>query len=306
MKAEDGSIRTYATQMDHRGAPGDHGAARRPMHRATSSREIRPMTDLQIHPAQTAMMGGRPPVQHQRWPAVVYPPGIDPSLTTQRTMGHRRFSSSGSAQSMTSVTPPGYMTVPAGYNPALVAGRMPAGIGRHSMSSYPNPPMHPTASPPQYHQPYGVPFSPYPEHTGIGNRMSMGEGPGQRDPREGLLESAVRLPPIYPSPVANPQPPRPSEPYTAAWSPSHQQTQDFRQHQTGFMEPISPSNQMRPPVTDVGQMSHLSALSPTEAQSQRLPPPRTYDEQREHEGGDGDSSRPAKRRKMALDDMVND
>ncbi len=290
--------------MDHRGGPGDHGAARRPMHRATSSRELRPMTDLQIHPAQTGMMGRPPPGQHHRWPAVVYPHGIDPSLTTQRTMGHRRFSSSGSAQSMTAVSPPGYMTVPAGCNPALVAGRMPAGVGRHSMSSYPNPPMHATASPPQYNQPYGVPISPYPEHTGMVGRMPMGEAPVQRDPREGLLESPVRLPPIYPSPVANPQPPRPSEPYPAAWSPPHQ-AQDFRQQQGGFMEPISPSNQMRPSATDVGQMSHLSALSPTEARSQRLPPSRTYDEQREHEGDDGDS-RPAKRRKMALDDMVND
>ncbi|KAL4918375.1 hypothetical protein BDW62DRAFT_68132 [Aspergillus aurantiobrunneus] len=307
LKADEGSIRNYATQMDPRGVPGDQGPqARRPMHRATSSRELRPMTDLQLHGAQPGMMGGRlPPGQPQRWPTVVYPHSVDPSLAPQRTMGHRRFSSSGSAQSFSGVSPTGYVTMPPGYNPALAAGRMPTGVAR-PISSYPNPGLHPTASPPQYHQPYGVPISPYPENIGIVNRMPMGEAPVPREPREGFAESPVRLPPIYPSPVANPQPHRPAETYPATWS-SPQQTHEPRQQQMGFLEPISPSNQMRQPAPDVGgPMSHLGVISPTEGHSKQLPPTRTYDEQRGHETDEGDSSRPAKRRKMALDDMVND
>ncbi|KAL6236804.1 hypothetical protein BDW75DRAFT_102986 [Aspergillus navahoensis] len=327
LKVDEGSIRTYATQIDHRGAPTDQGQARRPMHRATSSRELRPMTDLQLQ-AQPGIMGGRlPSGQPQRWP-IVYPHTIDPSLT-QRTVGHRRFSSSGSTQSLTSVSPTGHVPLPTGYNPALAAGRMPPGVGRPI--PYPNPgmPPHPTPSPPQY-QPYGVSIQSYPENSNprIVNRIPMGDaGPPPRDPREGYMESSVRLPPIYPSPVANSQPPplpqaqahRVSDPYPGTWSPQQQQQQQMQEPRQGFMEPVSPSSQMRQAqtaaVAEVGQhhsQSQLGLSSSPGPQAQQLPASRSYDEQKgqgqghEHETDEGDSSRPAKRRKMALDDMVND
>ncbi|KAL2822977.1 hypothetical protein BJX63DRAFT_417377 [Aspergillus granulosus] len=316
LKAEEGSIRTYATQIDTRGGPGDQGAhPRRSMHRATSSRELRPMTDLHMHSSQAGPVAVRlAPGQPQRWP-VVYPHGIDPALTTQRTMGHRRFSSSGSAQSLTAVSPTGYAHMPPGYNPALAAGRMPTGVGR-PISSYPSQGMHPVPSPPQYHQPYGVPISPYPESTRAVGRVPMGESSVPRGPREGMVESPVRLPPIYPSPVSNPQPHRPSDPYST-WSPSPSQQQqqqqqpapqmqDPRQQQPGFVEPISPSNQMRQVAPEMSYLSQLSVSSPSEGQQQQLPTTRTHDERRGSETDDGDASRPAKRRKMALDDMVND
>ncbi|KAL4957279.1 hypothetical protein BDW69DRAFT_191711 [Aspergillus filifer] len=304
LKADEGSLR-YATQLDPRGAPGDPGnQARRPMHRATSSRELRPMPDLQqFYGTQRGMMGGRlPPGQPQPWSTAVYPQSIDPSLTTQRTMSHRRFSSSESAQSMTAVSPPGYGAVPPGYNPGIAAGRMPPGVGR-PMPIYPNQGMHPTPSPPQYNQSYGLPISPYTESGRVAGRISMSEGSVQRDPREAYIESPVRLPPIYPSPVTNPEPPRPTEPYPATWSPSQQQMQHARPHQ-GAMEPISPVNLARPPPAEVGQLGLLGLLSSPEDSSRQLPPARTYDD-REHDADEGDSSRPAKRRKMALDDIVN-
>ncbi|KAL5044161.1 hypothetical protein BDW71DRAFT_107977 [Aspergillus fruticulosus] len=327
LKADDGSIRTYATQMDHRGAPADQGQVRRPMHRATSSRELRPMTDLQLQ-AQPGIMGGWvPPGQPQRWP-IVYPHTIDPSLT-QRTIGHRRFSSSGSTQSLISASPTGQVPLPTGYNPALAAGRMPPGVGVGRPIPYPNAgmPPHPTPSPPQY-QPYSVPIPPYPENPNqrIMNRIPIGDaGPPPRDPREGYMESPVRLPPIYPSPVAHLQPPpllqaqvrRVSDPYPGTWSP--QQQQQIQEPRQGFMEPISPSSQIRQAqtaaVADAGQrqsQSQLGLSSSPGAQAQQLPASRSYDEQRDqeqghgHETDEGDSSRPAKRRKMALDDMVND
>ncbi|KAL3458114.1 hypothetical protein BJX64DRAFT_267266 [Aspergillus heterothallicus] len=306
LKAEEGSIRTYATQIDTRGGLGDQGShPRRSMHRATSSRELRPMTDLQMHSSQTGPMGMRiAPGQPQRWP-VAYPHGIDPALT-QRTMGHRRFSSSGSAQSLTAVSPTGYVPMPAGYNPALAAGRMPLGVGR-PISSYPSQAMHPIPSPPQYHQQYAIPVSPYPESTRALGRMPLGEGSIPRDPREGMVESPVRLPPIYPSPVSNPQP-RPSDPYST-WSPSQQhhppppQMQDPRQQQHGF---VSPSNQIRQAAPEMSYLSQLSVSSPSEGQPQQLQATRAHDERRGSDTDDGDFSRPAKRRKMALDDMVND
>ncbi|KAL3491520.1 hypothetical protein BJX62DRAFT_237119 [Aspergillus germanicus] len=320
LKAEEGSVRTYATQMDTRGGLGDPGAhARRSMHRSTSSRELRPMTDLHMHTSQAGPMGVRlAPGQPQRWP-VVYPHGIDPALT-QRTMGHRRFSSSGSAQSLTAVSPTAYVPMPAGYNPALAAGRMPAGVGvGRSIPTYQGEGLHhPVPSPPQYHhQPYGVPISPYLEGTRAVNRMPMSESAVAvpRDPRESMsmAESPVRLPPIYPSPVSNPQP-RPSDPY-ATWSPSQQhqpppqmQHPSMQQHQAGYIEPISPSTQMRQTAPEMSYMSQLGGSSPSEGlgQLQQLPTSRAHDERRGSDSDDGDSTRPAKRRKMALNDMVND
>ncbi|KAL2854042.1 hypothetical protein BJX68DRAFT_38379 [Aspergillus pseudodeflectus] len=318
LKAEEGSVRTYATQMDTRGGLGDQGAqTRRSMHRATSSRELRPMTDLHMHSSQAGPMGVRlTPGQPQRWP-IVYSNGIDPALTTQRAMGHRRFSSSGSAQSMTAVSPPGYVPMAAGYNPALAAGRMPAGVGvGRPIPTYPGQGLPHVPSPPQYHQPYGVPISPYPEGTRAVNRIPMGESavPVPRDPRESMsmAESPVRLPPIYPSPVSNPQP-RLNDPYST-WSPSQQhqppsQMQDPRQQQqqqSGYVEPTSPSNQMRQIAPEMSYLSQLGGSSPSEGHPQQLPGTRTHDERRGSDTEDGDSSRPAKRRKMALNDMVND
>ncbi|KAL4973267.1 hypothetical protein BDW66DRAFT_168754 [Aspergillus desertorum] len=335
LKADEGSIRTYATQMDHRGAPTDQGQERRPMHRATSSRELRPMTDLQLQ-AQAGIMGGRlPPGHPQRWP-IVYPHTIDPSLS-QRTIGHRRFSSSGSTQSLASVSPTGHIPIPTGYNPALAAGRMPPGIGVGvgvgRPIPYPSPGMHPqpTPSPPQY-QAYGVPISPYPENPNprVMSRIPMGDaGPSPRDPREGYMESPVRLPPIYPSPVPNAQPstlpqaqtPRASGPYSGTWSPQQhrQEQQQMQEPRQDFMGSISPSGQTRHAQATAGAgvgqrqtQSQLGLGSSPGAQAQQLPASCLYDEQRGQEQGrghqtdEGEPSRPAKRRKMALDDMVND
>jgi hypothetical protein len=83
-----------------------------------------------------------------------------------------------------------------------------------------------------------------------------------------------------------------------------------QQQQTGYAEPLSPSNQMRQTAPEMSYMSQLGGSSPIEGlglgQPQQLPTNRTQDERRGSDSDDGDSSRPAKRRKMALNDMVND
>ncbi|KKK25219.1 hypothetical protein ARAM_001043 [Aspergillus rambellii] len=327
LKAEEASLRTYTAQMDNRGVPGEQGVQpRRSMHRATSSREIRPMTDLQMHPGQPGAMGIRMSAGHpQRWSTAVYPHAVDPALSMQRAMGHRRFSSSGSVQSLTAASPPSYVAVPGGYNPALAVVRMPTCVGGRPVSSYTNQGLHPAASPPQYHPTYGVPISPYPENPRMGNRMQMSEASMARDPRESYVESTVRLPPIYPPTMTNTQAHRLSDPYPTMWSPRmreeylQQQQQQMSPHdiarqqiQPGLIEPISPTHQMHQTVSDFGYMDPTprqmgpGVVSPTQGLSRQMPATRPQDTQIESETDNGDSSRPAKRRKMALDDMVND
>ncbi|PLB44480.1 hypothetical protein P170DRAFT_367607 [Aspergillus steynii IBT 23096] len=313
LKAEEASLRSYPAQVDSGAGPGGPHAhhSRRAMHRATSSREIRPVTDLQIPSGPPGAMGLRaaamPP---HRWPPSVYPSNLDPALTMQRNIGHRRFSSSGSVQSITSASPPGFVPMPGTYNPSLGAGRMPMGVGR-PLSSYGNQAFHPAASPPQYHQAFAPPMSPYTDSTRMVNRMAMGE-----PPRESYLESPVRLPPIYPptmaSPSSGPQSHRLSDPYSTTWSP-RARDEGFEPRQPmpahGYLDPISPTSQMRQAMSEVSYGETvprvLSAVDPTlQRHSLQLSSTRVRDEEPTTEADSGES-RPTKRRKMALDDMVN-
>ncbi|KAA8651334.1 putative C6 transcription factor [Aspergillus tanneri] len=319
LKAEEASLRTYAAQVDNAATSGgQHGSqSRRVMHRATSSRELRPMTDLQIScvppPGTIGMRTSA--MQPHRWPpASMYPQNLDPALTMQRNIGHRRFSSSGSAQSLSTASPPGFVPVPAGYNPALGASRMHMVMGR-PISAYANPGLHPAASPPQYQQPFGVPIPPYTDGTRMANRLAMGEPPMSRDPREGYLDSPVRLPPIYPPTLASPSSGthahRLSDPYPG-WSPRGREEGAEQRHQLpphGYPEPLSPASQMRQGMSDMGYGEtvprRLSSGDPTAQQpSSRAPSTHCRDGESATEA-DTNQSRPAKRRKMALDDMVN-
>ncbi|RAK78548.1 putative C6 transcription factor [Aspergillus fijiensis CBS 313.89] len=321
LKAEEASLRTYAAHLDRATAGEPHGSQSRRthMHRATSSREIRPVTDLQMMGGQAGAMAMRASSGHpHRWSASMYPHALDPAMTMQRSIGHRRFSSSGSVQSMTTTSPPTYVPMPAGYNPALGMGRMPTGAGRH-LSSYTHQALNPATTPPQYQQQF-IPMSPYAEATRMANRMPMGEMPVGRDPREGYGESPVRLPPIYAPTMGTPahvsQGHRlSSDPYPAVWSSPMREdylSQEHRQHMPphGYIEPISPNSQMRPGGSDSGYVDpalrHLGSMVPgTEGQSLQLSPSQAQMEQSAAEPHSQDS-RPAKRRKMALDDMVND
>ncbi|RAL17023.1 putative C6 transcription factor [Aspergillus homomorphus CBS 101889] len=321
LKAEEASLRTYAAHMD-RATAGEHHSSqsrRTHMHRATSSREIRPMTDLQMIGGQTGAMGMRVSSGHpHRWSASMYPHALDPAMTMQRSIGHRRFSSSGSAQSMTAASPPNYVPMPAGYNPALGVSRMPTGAAR-PLSSYTHQGLIPATTPPHYQQPF-IPLSPYSETTRMANRMPIGEMPMARDPREGYIESPVRLPPIYAPTMGTPaqvsQSHRlSSDSYSALWSPPTREDflhQEHRQHMPplGFIEPVSPNSQMRPGGSDPGNVDpairQLGSVAPTtEGHSLQLSPPQAQPDQATAEAHPQDS-RPAKRRKMALDDMVND
>ncbi|KAE8144414.1 hypothetical protein BDV25DRAFT_171576 [Aspergillus avenaceus] len=319
LKAEDTSIRTYGSQTDNPATSGDQHAAhpRRAMHRATSSRELRPMTDLQMPGGPPGAFGlrvsaGQPP----RWPGAMYPQAMDPSLSMQRNLGHRRFSSSSSVQSLTSVSPGSFVPM-GGYSPVMGTTHVPMGVGR-PLSSYGNPVGHPASSPPQYHQPYGVPYSPYPPNTRVVNRMPVSEQPLPQNPRENYMETSVRLPPIYPPTMGNPthgsHGQRLSDPYPSAWS-SPRTREELAQQEPrhlpthGTMEPISPNSQMRQAAPELSYGALLRqpiTVGPSiQDQPPHEPSTRARDEHSTAEI-DNDESRPAKRRKMALDDMVND
>ncbi|PKX95238.1 putative C6 transcription factor [Aspergillus novofumigatus IBT 16806] len=278
LKAEDASLRTYTSQAENAGTSGEQQpplARRTHTHRSTGSREIRPVTDLQMPGTQHGTVGFRAPPGHpHRWSTSVFPQVVDPSISMQANLGHRRFSSSGSIPQMTAATQSGFMPLTSGFSPALNLGRAPMGAGR-ALSSYSHQGLPPTTSPPQYQQPFGVPMPPYTAH-------------------------------------------RLSDPYPAVWSPRLREElmQSQPQQQTGgssphsFMEPISPAAQTRHAALEhghgeVGSQQSNSIVQGAQTLSVQSSPARPRDEQPAG-GPETGESRPAKRRKMALDDMVND
>ncbi|KAL4891542.1 hypothetical protein BDV59DRAFT_194246 [Aspergillus ambiguus] len=317
LKAEEASMRAFASQVDTRGVPGEQQGTqlRRSMHRATSSRELRPMTDLQMPGGTAGALGLRAaPTQPHRWPPA-YSAVVDPALSMPRSMGHRRFSSSGSIQSLTAASPPTFIPMTTAFNPTLGAGRMPPGMGR-PISSYPGQALQPSTSPPQYQQSFGIPVSSYQESTRMPNRLSIGEAP-TRDARESFMESPVRLPPIYPPPMttpgSSPHGHRLSDPYPTLWSPRtrEQFLQQDQRHQApsqGLMPPISPSSHMRQSMGEFSYGEPASRPLPpvSEATPRHLSMSSLHGRDEPSSEVDTGDSRPAKRQKMALDDMVND
>ena len=289
----------------------------------------------------------------------MFPPqAVDPSLTMPGDLGHRRFSSSGSIQSLPAAPPPPFVPMTGGLSPVFGSNRMPPVMGRPP-SSYANQPLQPqgTSSPP-YQQFYGD--SPYM------NRAPMGESPISRDPQESsYLESPVRLPPIFPPMPTNttettsPTGHRLSDPYPyttgATWSPRTREEQLLPQErrppvvgpaQPGLMEPVSPQTQIyhhhhhhhhhHPPASEFSYThTHTQPLPRPPESITPAPPPPSYRRSIHHqpsststpttvataashardeppssgteaESGRDEGDRPTKRRKMALDDMVND
>ncbi|RHZ47593.1 putative C6 transcription factor [Aspergillus thermomutatus] len=313
LKAEDASLRTYASQAENAATSGEQQtplSRRTHTHRSTGSREIRPVTDLQMPGTPRGTVGFRTPPGHpHRWSTSVFPQVVDPSLSMQANLGHRRFSSSGSIPQMTVASPPSFVPLTSGFSPALNLGRTPMGAGR-PISSYTNQALPPATSPPQYQQPFGVPMPAYTGSPRMVSRLPAG------DAREAYPESPVRLPPIFPPAMTHSRPPpqahRLSDPYPAAWSPRLRQElmqpqPQQQQQQTGgssphsFMEPISPATQTRHAALE----QSIPIIQGVQSLSAQSSPARPRHEQ-PAAGSETGESRPAKRRKMALDDMVND
>lgn len=294
------------------------------MHRATSSRELRPMTDLQgITDSSSTALSQMSRGQPHRWSASVFPltRPRDPSPMMPSTVGRRPFSASGPpTYAAQPYPPPAFVPITGGFNPVLKTAAMPPGMERR-FPPYAAPALPPPTSPQQHHLPAGVPYLPYAEPPG-GSIQSHPAHPHQSvgDPRlppGPYLESPVRLPPIHQA-TASPGPPhhthRLSDPYPATWTTSRE---------SGPREPRSPGLYQRPTSSvfthssthqrsssQTGPLDPVPRhLGPIELPSpvrlgqppsiERRPPeiPSTEPESQEQ--------RPVKRRKMALDDMVN-
>lgn len=310
-------------------------ASRGVLHRATSSRELRPMTDLQVGetgPAAAAMRVPRG--QPHRWSASVFPltRPMDPSPGAPGTASRRPFSSSGPpSYAPTAHPPPAFVPITSGFNPVLKPGVVPPGMERR-YPPYPGPALPPPTSPQQHHLPAGVHYLPYAETPGSSMHHPIPDPRLPPGPREPYLESPLRLPPIHQA-TASPGPPGPppgpppghshpvgphhahrlSDPYPTSWTASAREE--------SMREPRSPAP-FPGPMGSMFSHTHQRSLSnagPLDPIPRHLGPidlpspvplgqsPISVTQAPPSASTETENSepRPVKRRKMALDDMVN-
>ncbi|OJJ44990.1 hypothetical protein ASPZODRAFT_17900 [Penicilliopsis zonata CBS 506.65] len=324
LKAEEPSVRSFATQSESAGATAEaHPAShtRRYSHRSTTSRELRPMTDLQAPGTALGDLGlksttGQPP----RWSsASAFPPNpvIDPSLSIHGNMAPRSFSV-GSPPHLTPpvLQQPTFGSIASGFGSTLGASRPPARLGR-TYQPYQSPSI-PSTSPLQYQQPFPHAISPFLERSRPGNLPAVSEPFVPREPRDSYLDSSVRLPPIYPPmPTTGPGPythaHRLSDPYLPSWSrlPHEERIQERHPPPPPSLgEPVSPHTRIHrsppgPHQVDISPQADAATRAgehPVRPPETPLPVSRAEPPTSESESS---GPRPRKRRKMALDDMVN-
>ncbi|KAJ6092497.1 hypothetical protein N7486_007786 [Penicillium sp. IBT 16267x] len=330
LKAEDSSIRPYTTHADHPTVPAESQSSmtthRTTLHRPTSSRELRPMTDLHAMSSPGSTAGMRAPRgQQQRWSASVFPltRPMDPGSAIQTPGVRRPFSSSGApSDAILAHPPPALIPMTSGFNPAIQAGTMPSGLDRR-FPPYGGQALPPPTSPPQHQHPAGVPFLPYAESPSGSLHPTIADHRLPPGPREPYLESPVRLPPIHQATASPPGPPpgvphhahRLSDPYPGIWTIGREENRRDPRAPVSSQRPInsmfahSPSHQrssssttgLRDPIPrhlgpiDLSSPMQLGHSPPLAARTA----PSTTESDPEPE------PRPVKRRKMALDDMVN-
>ncbi|KAL2009350.1 hypothetical protein VTN00DRAFT_7544 [Thermoascus crustaceus] len=332
LKAEEAPLRPYTSPFEDSTRESlqiSPSSSRGHFHRRTSSREIRPITDLQFSragdPGRIGSGGlGPAVVQPPRWPPSMFSPPqtLATSPSMPGSLGPRPFSSSGVLQhALVTQAPSPYIQssagglptapVSGGHNPVEISRQVPPYIGRS---------LPPTVSPQLYQQPYRAAPSPYIDRPRTPPTVT--EPPVSRELQPPYFEPGIRLPPILPptttvaESVPVPSAHRRSDPFPTQWSFRERQGHLVEQRQPAPHEPREPVSHQPPPYqrfppelvhldvsprqqpgpsVPAAQM-HPSPESPVRAQAGQ---PRTAAE------GD-DSPRPAKRRRMALDDMVND
>lgn len=320
LKADDSSLRSYTTHMDSPAVSAEVqpsiASQRSVMHRATSSRELRPMTDLQgiSDPASAAPMqmgrGGQP----HRWSASVFPltRPMDPSPTLQNTVARRPFSASGPPTYATPpYPPPAFVPITSGFHPVPKTGTLSPGMERR-YPPYAGPGLPLPTSPQQHHLPAGVHYLPYAEHPSSSIHQPMTDPRLPPGPREPYLESPVRLPPIHQA-TASPGPPlhahRLSDPYPTTWTSSREPrspglfqrpTSSIFTHSASHQRSSSQTGSLDPIPRHLGPVELPSPV--TLGQSPSIDRRATENPSTEAETQE---PRPIKRRKMALDDMVN-
>lgn len=289
------------------------------MHRTTSSRELRPMTDLQssIEPGVMAPMpvsrGGQP----YRWSASVFPltRPMDLSPTMSSTMDRRPFSASGPPTYATPpYPPPAFIPISSGFTPMFKTGLMPPGLDRR-FQPYATPALPPPLSPQPHHLPAGIPSLPYPESPPSSLHHPLSDPRLPPGPREPYLESPLRLPPIHQataSPGTSHHAHRLSDPYPATWTSREWYSREPRSPGPFFRPIGSIFTHSPPPPRSSSQAGPLDPV-PRHPGPVELPSPVTLGQSSSTEerattktsAETEPEERPVKRRKMALDDMVN-
>ncbi|KAJ9488975.1 hypothetical protein VN97_g4335 [Penicillium thymicola] len=207
----------------------------------------------------------------------------------------------------------------AGFNPVL-KGNTISGSMERRFPTYGVPALPPPTSPPQHQPPpVGIPFLPYTETPG--NPIRPANDPqvslSPRNPYN--IESPVRLPPIHQATAGPPPPPhhvhRLSDPYPMNWTlpgreeslhdsrplPLHRSAGPVFNYSLPHQRSSSITSATMDPIPrHLGPVELPSPIQMTSGNSPSLT--RTEPPSTEAEGHD---NRPIKRRKMALDDMVN-
>jgi hypothetical protein len=327
LKAEEATLRPYpATEgpASSRTSLAATSSGRGLGHARTSSREIRPITDLQFsrpgeYVGAIREAGLDPAVSHlQRWPhpafqtAQLSPPSSRP---VQGNLGQRPFSSPVFHQSSAPYPLPPYIIPfpPSSTNP-MAAGLM-SGPARSpgEMTPYIDPyPRTQPASSPQYQPPYPAPL---PLH-GEGSLISSQPLGHQRSVSREYMEpySPLRLPPLVPSPREVPQTPsvhRRSESYPPlpTWAPGWRPEQERALHpqevSRGALESTSSQSELHSPQSPVSRRQPGGVSRKRQASPTRTPTEGQLVHEAERDEGE-EGGRRTKRRRMALDDMVND
>lgn len=329
LKAEEAPVRTFdstegsiATRDQFQISSGrGHG------HSRTSSREIRPITDLQYarprgHSITGPSVGAENIATHSsRWQPLVSQAG--PVSSSRRPL--------------TSPAPPPPSFTGAGYSPSpythstvsTFSNPAPGPELRSLLMYNDRPPVvtPPTVSPQQYHQHYAPPL---PSHINPQTPNRPVDTVGSSfDTQEPSRDHGIRLPPILPSPTtyAHGSPahshqrsgsysdlsgyqgpgPRSPRPGSQTQVPPHESPRSFFEpsSRVELRSPFPPMPRSRTMMSGQDQKSPLS-------QAQQLQGgPETaieqgYERRRKSEADREDNPQPAKRRRMAVDDIMND
>lgn len=341
LKAEDSSLRSYTTHPEHATVPVEPAAGpsqRASFHRQSSSRELRPMTDLQgigepgpPQPPPPPMRGPRG--QPHRWSASVFPltRPMETSPGMLNPANLRPFSSSGPASYAQpphpAAPPPAFAPATSGFNPAIKTPSVHQGLDMR-FQQYPGPALPLPTSPPQPSPAQGGPYMPYAESPSSAHHQ-LSEPRLPSGPVEPNLQHPVRLPPIHQA-TASPGPPVPSmppgppgqsyhahrlsDPYPTTWaSAGPEESPRDPRAPVQLQRPVSsvfthPSHHQRSSSSTTGPLNpvprHLGPIElPTPLTLGQSSPSGSHTTQ---PGTEAESEpRPIKRRKMALDDMVN-
>ncbi|PCG89082.1 Hypothetical protein PENO1_058290 [Penicillium occitanis (nom. inval.)] len=312
-------------------------SARRPSHHKTSSREIRPVTDLQysrpLEHGPAGLGGSISPLAASsgRWQPFASPQML-PSGHNQRlpsSVGPSPMSTINYAHN--NPFTPYHMTA---FPPPPGASDMPAVL---NYSDRPPTTTPPTVSPQQYQQHFPPTLQSRISPQTPSRGLDVAPGPSSLGFREPYTEPGVRLPPILPSPPTfaahtSTHPHQRSDSYPNIFTYQTLGTSPQQQHEP----PLSSSSSQQftrpqesprsmfelrspyPPASGPAAGSH--ERSPPYIQAQRphsmiIPPTTTtasaspvYNERRRKSTANDseENPQPAKRRRMAVDDIVND